>query len=122
MAPFPEIMPRKPDRIRKEGVGHTRESEKNCRQIVRHSLQTVCNWRILCMLPLFVSANNDVNGMNFTIRTRSLNGSFYWIAQKLRGLLVGLILDMPEISRPTRARVAWRFLFATGMDLLTHEF
>ena len=53
--------------------------------------------------------------MAFNIRTRSLNSAFYWIAQMLGGLVIGLILDMPRVSRPNRARIAWGFLFVTGM-------
>ncbi|KAJ5411026.1 uncharacterized protein N7487_005385 [Penicillium crustosum] len=113
-----------PSYVRVAQMQVTPENEKNFRQIIRHSLQTICNWRVLCMLPLFFSANvfysyqqNAVNGMNFNIRTRSLNGSLYWIAQMLGGLVMGLILDIPGVSRPNRARIAWLFLFVTGMAI-----
>lgn len=102
----------------------TPESEKNFRHILRHAILTICNWRVLCILPLFFSANvfysyqqNAVNGMNFNIRTRSLNGALYWIAQMLGGLVMGLILDFPGLNRPMRARIAWVFLFVTGMGI-----
>lgn len=57
---------------------------------------------------------NYVNGETFNIRSRSLNGAFYWIAQMLGGLIIGVILDLPFLSRPNRARVGWAFLFVTG--------
>lgn len=113
-----------PSYVRVKQLEVTPESEKDWRKIVRHSLEVIVNWRVLCMLPLFFSANvfysyqqNAVNGMNFNIRTRSLNGSLYWIAQMLGGLVMGLILDIPGLNRPWRARVAWLFLFVTGMAI-----
>ncbi|KAJ5316512.1 hypothetical protein PENANT_c019G04851 [Penicillium antarcticum] len=111
-----------PKYVRSAQLKPTLENEKNWRQILRQSVNTIVDWRVLCMLPLFFSANvfysyqqNAVNGMNFNIRTRSLNGALYWIAQMLGGLIIGLVLDMPGLSRPMRARVAWVFLFVTGM-------
>ncbi|GAM39352.1 hypothetical protein TCE0_034r10833 [Talaromyces pinophilus] len=74
------------------------------------------------MIPLFFSANvfysyqqNEVNGSNFNIRTRSLNGALYWLAQMVGGLVMGMLLDLPKVSRPQRARIGWIFLFTTGM-------
>lgn len=76
------------------------------------------------MIPLFFSANvfysyqqNNVNGLTFNIRTRSLNGALYWIAQMLGGLIIGLILDMPWFNRGMRARIGWLVLFVTGMAI-----
>lgn len=64
------------------------------------------------MLPLFFCANvfysyqqNDVNGMNFNIRTRSLNGALYWMAQMAGGLLISVLLDLPFLARPAKAKV-----------------
>ncbi|KAJ5884389.1 hypothetical protein N7504_011961 [Penicillium tannophilum] len=100
------------------------EDEKNWKQTARLSISTIADWRVLCLLPLFFSANvfysyqqNVVNGMTFDIRTRSLNGAFYWIAQMLGGLIIGLLLDFPGLNRQIRARVAWVFLFVTGMAI-----
>ncbi|KAJ5142393.1 Major facilitator superfamily domain general substrate transporter [Penicillium atrosanguineum] len=100
------------------------QSEKNWRKTMSQAVGTITNWRVLCMLPLFFSANvfysyqqNVVNGMTFNIRTRSLNGALYWMAQMVGGLVIGLILDMPGLNRRMRARVAWCFLFATGMGI-----
>ncbi|KAJ5583122.1 hypothetical protein N7535_001742 [Penicillium sp. DV-2018c] len=113
-----------PSYVRVDQMQVTPESEKNWRQIARHAVNTICHWQVLCMLPLFFSANvfysyqqNAVNGMNFNIRTRSLNGALYWIAQMVGGLVMGSILDIPGLTRPMRARIAWLFLFATGMAI-----
>lgn len=57
---------------------------------------------------------NYVNGETFNIRSRSLNGALYWIAQMAGGLIIGMILDLPFLSRPNRARAGWAFLFITG--------
>jgi len=76
------------------------------------------------MLPLFFSTNvfysyqqNVVNRTTFNIRTGSLNGALYWFAQMVGGLVIGSILDMPRCNRRRRARVAWCFLFTTGMGI-----
>lgn len=113
-----------PTSVRAAQLQATPAHEKNWRQTARQALWTIADWRVLCMLPLFFSANvfysyqqNVVNGMTFNIRTRSLNGALYWIAQMLGGLAMGLILDMPGLNRRMRARVAWTFLFVTGMAI-----
>ncbi|OOQ90618.1 putative MFS transporter [Penicillium brasilianum] len=113
-----------PTSVRVSQLQATPQSEKNWRQTARQALRTMTDWRVLCMLPLFFSANvfysyqqNVVNGMTFNIRTRSLNGALYWIAQMLGGLIMGLILDMPGFNRPMRARIGWAFLFMTGMAI-----
>lgn len=113
-----------PKAVRVDQIQATPESEKNWRKIVLLTVRTVSNWRILCIVPLFFSANvfysyqqNIVNGETFNIRTRSLNGALYWIAQMLGGLVMGLILDMPWFNRQIRARIAWTFVFVTGMAI-----
>lgn len=113
-----------PSAVRVSQLRATPEEEKNWQQMVRLSVRTVGDWRVLCMLPLFFSANvfysyqqNVVNGMTFNIRTRSLNGALYWIAQMLGGLIIGLILDLPGLNRRKRARIAWLFLFVTGLAI-----
>lgn len=87
-------------------------------------IKTIIDWRIACLLPMFFSANvfysyqqNSVNGKTFTLRTRSLNGALYWFAQIFGGLIIGLVLDLPKVSRPNRARIAWVILFVTGMAI-----
>ncbi|KGQ03311.1 UNC93-like protein [Beauveria bassiana D1-5] len=99
------------------------ETEKNTvAGMLKMTLSTLMKWRVACMIPLFFSANvfysyqqNNVNGYTFNLRTRSLNGALYWFSQMAGGLLIGLILDLPMLSRPNRARLGWFFVFATGM-------
>ncbi|KAJ5585609.1 MFS transporter [Penicillium hispanicum] len=113
-----------PSSVRVVQVQANAQEEKKWRQTMRLLLRMFADWRVLCMVPLFFSANvfysyqqNVVNGMTFNIRTRSLNGALYWIAQMVGGLVIGLILDLPGIDRRVRARVAWLFVFATGMGI-----
>lgn len=91
-------------------------------KLLRVCFKTTTDWRVLCMIPLFFCANifysyqqNEVNGMNFNIRTRSLNGALYWLSQMAGGLIMGLMLDTPSLTRPQRARLCWAFLFGSGM-------
>lgn len=95
---------------------------RNWSQLLQLTLQIISDWRVLCMFPLFFSANafypyqqNVVNGQHFTIRTRALNSAFYWIAQIISALLMGLLVDLPKFHRQTRARFAWVLLFVSGM-------
>ncbi|OCT55072.1 MFS transporter [Cladophialophora carrionii] len=114
-----------PKRIHLAQLHAAVESEKHSWQAtIDIAVKTMASWRVFCMLPLFFCANvfysyqqNQVNGMTFNIRTRSLNGSLYWIAQMLGGLLIGVILDLPFLTRPMRARVGWVVLFVTGMSI-----
>ncbi|EXJ96523.1 hypothetical protein A1O1_01649 [Capronia coronata CBS 617.96] len=100
------------------------EGKYSLKAAVKIAAQTICSWRVLCMLPLFFCANvfysyqqNDVNGLTFNIRSRSLNSALYWIAQMLGGLIIGVLLDLPFLSRPNRARLGWVFLVVTGMAI-----
>ncbi|KAL3465738.1 hypothetical protein BJX64DRAFT_296997 [Aspergillus heterothallicus] len=116
-----------PAAVRLEELHPTAEAEsenRNWTKTVSLALHTIVDWRVLCILPLFFCANmfysyqqNIVNGMTFNIRTRSLNSALYWIAQMLGGLIMGLILDIPWLTRPGRARAGWVFLVATGMAI-----
>ncbi|KAI1976980.1 hypothetical protein LOZ53_002035 [Ophidiomyces ophidiicola] len=83
---------------------------------------TLFNYRILCILPLFFCANvfysyqqNSVNGTTFNIRTRSLNSSIYWMAQMFGGLFMGEVLDVRLLHRRHRAWLGWAILIVTGM-------
>ncbi|KAK7031060.1 hypothetical protein VNI00_013659 [Paramarasmius palmivorus] len=106
----------------------------------RHALG---NWRIILLIPMFFCANffysyqqNSVNGEvysvlvvftnyssffrpgdTFTLRTRSLNGSMYWIAQMFGGFIIGVLLDLKLLSRPGRAKLGWIFVFTIGMAI-----
>ncbi|KOS17471.1 UNC93-like protein [Escovopsis weberi] len=89
------------------------------------AVRTMTRWRVACMLPLFFSANvfysyqqNNVNGLTFDIRTRSLNSALYWIAQMFGGFLIGTLLDLPSLDRPRRARLGWAIVFAAGMAIM----
>ncbi|EAW07097.1 putative MFS transporter [Aspergillus clavatus NRRL 1] len=113
-----------PAAVRVKELQPTTESEKNWRHTAKLTMQTLVDWRVLCMIPLFFTANvfysyqqNIVNGMTFNIRTRSLNGALYWMAQMVGGLIMGLLLDLPGLSRPNRARIGWLFLVVTGMGI-----
>ena len=114
-----------PRRIRLAQLHAAVEREKHSwKATIEIAVRTMASWRVFCMLPLFFSANvfysyqqNQVNGMTFDIRTRSLNGALYWIAQMVGGLLIGVILDLPFLSRPMRARVGWVVLLTTGMAI-----
>ncbi|KAE9576495.1 UNC93-like protein [Colletotrichum fructicola] len=114
-----------PKRIRLAQLHAATETEKqSLKGMLEMSVATLCNWRVLCMLPLFFCANvfysyqqNDVNGMTFNIRTRSLNGALYWFAQMVGGLVIGVLLDLPMLERPGRARLGWVVLFVTGMAI-----
>ena len=114
-----------PKRIRLTQLHKAVETEKHTvKDTFKMVVGTLCKWRVACMIPLFFSANvfygyqqNNVNGLTFNIRTRTLNSAFYWMAQMLGGLLIGFILDLPMLSRPNRARLGWAFLLVTGMAI-----
>ncbi|RWA06808.1 hypothetical protein EKO27_g8284 [Xylaria grammica] len=114
-----------PSRIRLAQLHDAVETEKrSVKGTLVMAVQTITKWRVVCMIPLFYSANvfysyqqNEVNGRTFNIRTRSLNGALYWIAQMLGGLIIGLILDMPWFSRSMRARIGWAVVIVTGMSI-----
>ena len=44
-------------------------------------------------------------------------GALYWIAQMLGGLIIGVIVDLPFLSRPNRARLGWAFVLITGLSI-----
>ena len=114
-----------PSRIRLAQLHRAVETEKqSIKGSIRIAVSTLFRWRVACMIPLFFSANvfysyqqNNVNGLTFNIRTRSLNSALYWIAQMLGGMLMGFLLDLPWFERPGRARLGWAFLLVTGMAI-----
>ncbi|KAK2590567.1 hypothetical protein QQS21_011749 [Conoideocrella luteorostrata] len=114
-----------PSRIRLAQLHAAVETEKHTlKGTFMTAIKVLSKWRVVLMLPLFFSANvfysyqqNEVNGETFNIRTRSLNGSFYWIAQMLGGLFIGLVLDLPCFDRPMRAKIGWLTVFVTGMAI-----
>ncbi|KAI5460817.1 putative MFS transporter [Mariannaea sp. PMI_226] len=114
-----------PKRVRLAQLHAATETEKTTiKGNLEMALKTILKWRVACMLPLFFCANlfysyqqNNVNGMTFNIRSRSLNGALYWMAQMLGGLIIGALLDLPFLKRPARARLGWAFLLITGMAI-----
>jgi hypothetical protein len=113
-----------PSAVRIKGVGTFAEEGSNWHQILCLTITTVSDWRVFCMFPLFFCANifysyqqNDVNGLTFNIRSRSLNGALYWIAQMFGGLIMGFLLDMPFLGRRRRAVLGWATLFVTGLAI-----
>jgi MFS family permease len=115
-----------PSRIRLAQLHNAVEKTEthSIRGSIQLALRTLLRWRVACMIPLFFSANvfysyqqNNVNGLTFNIRTRSLNSALYWMAQMLGGLLIGFILDVPWLDRPGRARLGWAVVFVAGMAI-----
>lgn len=101
------------------------ESQKSSiKQMASLTFRTIFKWKIACILPLFFCANifysyqqNEMNGMTFNLRTRSLNGALYWFAQMGGGLLMGMLLDLPQLNRRQRAWLGWAVLMVTGMAI-----
>ncbi|KAM3458798.1 hypothetical protein BB8028_0003g01100 [Beauveria bassiana] len=96
----------------------------NMRDTLAETTSVVLSWRNLCLYPMFFTANvfysyqqNNVNGSTFTLRTRSLNGALYWMAQMLGGLLMGVVLDSGYLQKPARARAGWLLLLVSGMAI-----
>ncbi|KAL5122003.1 hypothetical protein ACEQ8H_000219 [Pleosporales sp. CAS-2024a] len=74
---------------------------------------------IVLLFPMFFASNwfytyqfNDVNLAQFNTRSRALNNTLYWTAQMLASSVFGFGLDLPNIRRRTRAKIAWLLLFA----------
>lgn len=80
-------------------------------------------WIILLFPMFFVSnifytyQNNGLNGTFFNIRTRSLNGLLYWLAQIVGALCVGYGLDFAGARRSVRAKASWCVLTALTMGI-----
>lgn len=73
---------------------------------------------IILLFPMFFASNwfytyqfQDVNKARFNIRTRALNGTLYWLAQILGALVAGFALDVSNVRRTTRAKIAWLAMF-----------
>jgi hypothetical protein len=73
---------------------------------------------ILLLFPMFFASNifytyqnNDMNAAAFNIRTRSLNNLLYWLAQIIGAVINGYALDYSGVSRSTRAKASFVFLF-----------
>ncbi|KAK4687426.1 hypothetical protein P7C73_g2694, partial [Tremellales sp. Uapishka_1] len=95
------------------------------RREVKHIIELKDEWRIWFLIPMCFAANwfysyqqNEVNGLAFTLRSRSLNSALYWAAQMFGGVIIGFLLDMPYLNRPRRALVGWIFVFVTGNAIM----
>lgn len=109
------------DRISEESKALNLE---NFRTTIIQTLRILFDWKVMCLYPMFFNANvfysyqqNNVNGMTFNLRTRSLNSALYWIAQMVAGILFGYVLDIKPLNRRTRAIIGWTILFVTGMAI-----
>lgn len=73
---------------------------------------------VLLLFPMFFCSNifytyqnNGLNGTHFNIRTRSLNGLLYWLAQIVGAVINGYLLDYQGIRRSVKAKISWVVLF-----------
>lgn len=76
------------------------------------------DWYIVLLFPMFFASNffytyqfNVVNLQRFTLRTRSLNGVLYYIAQIIGAYIFGYALDSKFVARRTRAKFGILALF-----------
>ncbi|KAF9927954.1 hypothetical protein FBU30_002742 [Linnemannia zychae] len=97
--------------FRKDGSPVVKISYANPISELTAVLRLFTDWRMLCLVPMFFSSNwfytyqfNAVNTLNFSVRTRSMNSMFYWLAQIIGSIIYGAFLDKKEWSRTTRAR------------------
>lgn len=74
---------------------------------------------VLLLFPMFFCSNifytyqtNEMNGAHFNIRTRSLNGLLYWLAQIIGAVINGYLLDYPGLRRSVKAKISFGVLFA----------
>ena len=79
---------------------------------------------VLLLFPMFFVSNwfypyqqNAVNGAHFDVRSRSLNGLLYWLAQIIAAVIWGVLLDMGTIRRSTRAKLAWGALLILTVSI-----
>ncbi|KAK9762329.1 hypothetical protein K7432_012046 [Basidiobolus ranarum] len=73
-------------------------------------LKLFTNKYMLLLTPLCLASNwfysyqfGAVNGVLFSLRTRSFNNAFYWGSQMLGAYLLGAFLDSPRFGRRARA-------------------
>ena len=79
---------------------------------------------IVLLFPMFFASNwfytyqfNNVNLAQFNTRTRALNNVLYWLAQIMGAFSFGYALDLKNVRRTLRAKVAWFALFALTMAI-----
>ncbi|KAM5347754.1 hypothetical protein ACJ41O_007578 [Fusarium nematophilum] len=73
---------------------------------------------VFFLFPMFFSSNwfyvyqqNAVNGAHFSTRTKALNSLLYWLAQIAAAGIWGYLLDLENIRRSVRAKIALVVLF-----------
>ncbi|RKP06008.1 major facilitator superfamily domain-containing protein [Thamnocephalis sphaerospora] len=96
--------------LRDDGTPVVIEKSPSIADEVNGILRTFTDWRMLCMIPMFLSSNwpysymfNSVNGFIFNVRTRGLNNAFFWGAQMAGAFIIGRFFDSPRLSRSNKA-------------------
>ncbi|TXG52157.1 hypothetical protein EZV62_021326 [Acer yangbiense] len=76
---------------------------------VTEILKLFLNWKMLLIVPASWASNffhsyqfNNVNGLQFNLRTRGLNNVLYWGAEIVGSIGIGYLLDFSFNSRRTR--------------------
>ncbi|KAF4125914.1 Ion channel regulatory protein UNC-93, partial [Geosmithia morbida] len=79
---------------------------------------------ITLLFPMFFASNifytyqnNGLNATHFNIRSRSLNGLLYWLAQIFGAILMGYALDFTRLRRSVRAKVSFVVLLIFTMAI-----
>ncbi|KAL1650261.1 hypothetical protein SLS58_001072 [Diplodia intermedia] len=79
---------------------------------------------IIALFPMFFASNwfytyqfNDVNAAYFSLRTRALNNTLYYIMQIVGAFIFGYALDQKRFRRTTRAKVVWVVLMVITMAI-----
>lgn len=116
ISPFVIVAPRKVEK--EDGTMVEFEETTDYLGEVVGAVKASTNPYMLLLLALFVASNwfytyqfNFVNGSLFTVRTRGLNSALYWGAQMLAAWLLGLMLDLPNTPKRTRAVYGYIFGF-----------
>lgn len=95
--------------IRDDGTRCTNIKYSNVSTEITQVLKLFSNWKMLMIFPASWASNffysyqfNNVNGLQFNLRTRGLNNVFYWGAQMLGSVGIGYIFDFSFPSRRKR--------------------
>jgi len=95
--------------IRGDGTLVKVEAASNTKDEIRALFQTMKDWRMLALMPMFFASNyfyayqGAVNAGKFTAPTRALNAVLEGAGAIVGALLIGfLVLDNPKFKRRTR--------------------
>lgn len=98
--------------IRDDGTRCTNIKYSNVSTELKEVLKLFLNWKMLLIIPASWASNffysyqfNNVNGLQFNLRTRGLNNVFYWGAQMLGSVGIGYVFDFSFPSRRMRGFV-----------------